>query len=92
MEFTVGGHTISFRAVLLLLVISATPLGNRVWALVGIPVEPPNPGLEKRLSALEAKFDTVVAKVDNVADDVSELSTRVTGFQVDFKKYQQTHP
>jgi len=92
---TLGGKTITYRAALLLLVASITPLGDKVWTAAGISRDPSVPGIariEKRLKDVERSLTEVEKSVGDVHDDVDTLSKKFTMFDVNFTKYRSTHP
>ncbi len=93
----VGNMTFSYRMILLLMVASATPLGEPVLKALG--VTKPETRLENRFIVVEQKMEAVHADVEKlnktarvVEDKLSQVDFRLTGFQVDFEKYKQAHP
>ena len=93
----VGGMTFSYRMILLLMVASATPLGEPVLKALG--VTKPETRLENRFLVVESKMDEVHVNLDKlnktarvVEDKLTQVDFRLTGFQVDFEKYKAAHP
>lgn len=83
-EVQIGGKTVSFRVILLLLVLSGTPLGDKAWNMLGVTREVNAPSLAR----VEKRLDSMDDKIDDINSDVHKLSARVTGFQVDFDKFK----
>lgn len=88
----IGGNTYTYRAILILILLSLTPVGNGIWSLMGMSAPNgtgPNSNVEKRLTTVETKVDAVEEKVEDIRSDVAEIKYRFTGFLVDFDKYRK---
>lgn len=90
-QIVTSNGTYSFRAVLLLLVLSATPFGQLILKNLGIT----SPALE----VASAGFHELKTDIQGIKNDVRELKSKtdkleytVTGFQIDFEKYRKTNP
>lgn len=97
--FSWDGKNISFRAGLVLLVLSATPLARPIWALAGLnfPDSPSSNLLEiqKKVERMEMKldgFDTKLNAFSRLQNDFFRLNNRLSGFEIDFTKYRIAHP
>lgn len=97
-EVNWGGKTITYRTILFAAIISATPLGEPFWKVLGLPSAPTANAveIERRVSVVERKVDTVEQKVQSVERkvdmaliDINLVSSKLTGFIVDFEKYRK---
>lgn len=83
--------TSSFRWALIILVASMHPIGRSVLGQMGFVL--PDQASEKRLEEKVMKVEHDVAEVKKdvaaVKEDVKDVSTKVTGFQVDFERFKR---
>lgn len=86
-----GRYTVTYRTALMLVALSLTPIGNKLWVAVGLDtVATLNASnVEKKVEVVEKRLDRVEAKVDDVHDDLQKMSVKFTGFVVDFDKYKK---
>lgn len=86
----ISKNVVIYRTVMLILVISLTPAGKPLWATMGLTAGDANtaPYLER----IDSRLARVENEVGRLSDTALRLSTRITGFQVDFNKYKESHP
>lgn len=107
-EIPFGKGTITFRTLLLVLVLSATPMGQQLLKNFGIqtPAQQDTGEMQKAVEVI--RFDLAAVKQDiaGVKSDVSAVKLEVdkmkaqsermqlelTGFRVDFDKYKASAP
>lgn len=88
----IGGQTYTYRAILIVLLLSLTPLGSGIWAMMGMSAPNgtgPASSLEKRITTVETKVDAVEKKVDGIHGDLTDIKFKLTGFLIDFDKYRK---
>lgn len=85
-EVKLGRFTVSYRTALLLLVLSATPMGEPIYSALGI--KKPDAESNYRLAKLEKNMDEMHKGLEALSVGVQKIEYRLTGFQVDFDKYK----
>lgn len=100
-----GPFNFTYRSLLVVLVLSITPLGDRMWEQMGLErtMKTVNAGpiaeikrevrlLHDDVDALREDAGVVKTDVRSTRVSVNALQQQFAVFDVDFKKYRQDHP
>lgn len=89
-EFQWGGKTLTWRTAVLLLLVSTTPAGDKLWTMAGYPRDQEGGSkLERRMEKLE---ENINAKLDAQHEQTQRMNNRLMGLTMDFTKYKLAHP
>lgn len=84
-----GLSNITFRGAMMLILVSLTPFGDRIWERLGMPKNQPE---TEGIARMERNIKTARAEVADLHEDVDTLAKKFGVFDADFKKYRVTHP
>ena len=89
-----GGMNFSYRAILIVLVASATPFADPVLHQFGLKLPPATAPTvpSAKLLEVDQKIDELHVDMAKIDEKVSKVAYRIDMFQVDFDKYRANRP
>lgn len=85
-----GKYTFTFRTAMILLLVSLTPIGNRVWLVLGLDnATLGDTKLMSKFEAVDQRVDKLEKQLSEIQADVGMVNRKVTGFLIDFDKYKK---